>query len=593
MIEPHTKFRFQLTLVGLCAGLSAYGITEILRGAVENQRFTLFIAAFAYAGFSALLLLAGSMVWRKTALYAISHAGLCSLLFLWASFRFETVGVYLSGDITPLFVFYKLVILPLPFFMAYENADKTWRDYPFLFQCAWSLFVKICITFLFLGIFWAVLLSSTYLLTFVELDFLQDWLEEEFVWMPLSGAVFGLGLAALNELNAVVDIMRSLAVRLLRLLLPIIAVVTAIFLVFIPVRGLDTVFGEFSAATTILCMTGAGIALITATLDAVDEKGSQNAVLLGCARVLAVLLPIMAGVALYAFYLRVNQYGWTPERLAGAASAGVVFAYAFTYVAACFIKPSEWRQSIRQGNIYLALGVIGISVLWLTPLLNTQRISANTQIARYLAEKSVAEQLPIWEMQRDWGRAGKAAVQTLHTRAAKDQTLAKVLEDSKSFDTNRAFTKAQQEKAKQEKLKDLQAMITVLPDAAQDVAGYFEVLEDWKIKELSRNCKTPEKCVLLIEDFNTDYMGKEALFFYPRDRNSHIVDIGFFKKRPSFHHGRKMVFEDVSPFDSTYQLTPDTWPAFYQKLKSGEYELVPSGLRSLKIGDKTITPGTR
>ena len=45
-------------------------------------------------------------------------------------------------------------------------------------------------------------------------------------------------------------------------------------------------------------------------------------------------------------------------------------------------------ERIRQGNIRVALGIIVLAALWLTPVLNAERISAQSQLARFEALKT-------------------------------------------------------------------------------------------------------------------------------------------------------------------------------------------------------------
>jgi hypothetical protein len=495
-LSNDNTFRAHLFLLGALAGLCAYFITEFLPNITSNQRVMLFVGAFAYAGFLSSMLLAGSLAWRKVFVYAMPLAGFSSLLLLWVSFRFEEVDKTFDEAI-PLLAFAKLVVLPLPFFIASETAAKGWWDYEVLFQRAWGLFVKTLTACIFVGVFWGVMWTSAYLLSLVGLTFLKTMLQEELIWMPLNGAMFGLALAVLHEMENVVETLRNLVVRLLRLLLPIVAIVTAIFLAFVPIRGWEDVFGSLSAAGTILWMAVIAVSLITASLDATDEAGTHNPILLWSARVLAALLPVMAGIAVYALYLRVNQYGWTPSRLLAVIGASMVLGYAASYAFAVLAKGAAWRATIRQANVYLALGLIGLSILWLTPALNAERISANTQLKRYLAGKTDALKLPLWEMKNDWGWAGKAAFAQMkaHSETGEDADLTAQLKKLETTDSKYAFNRGEGSRSHQEKAKDLQKLVTVVPSKAADVNHFFVAFSDWELNQRLTNCKVAGACV--------------------------------------------------------------------------------------------------
>lgn len=583
-ISSDNQFRAHLFGIGLLAGLCAYIISEILPDLTDNKRLVLFTAAFSYAGFLASLLLAGALGWRKIVSYVIPLALVTSGLLLWASFRFEEVEKSINAGF-PLVAFAKLVVLPLPFFMAYETAQNSWQDYPALFQRAWGLFVKAFTACVFVGVFWGVMWTSAYLLSLVGLNFLKDMLKEELVWMPLNGGMFGMALAVLHEMETVVDTLRNLVVRLLRLLLPIVVTVTAIFLAFVPIRGLEDVFGNLSAAGTVLWMAVIAVTLITASLDATDEKGTQNPFLLWSTRALAVLLPIMAGIAAYALYLRVHQYGWTPSRLLAVIGACVMLGYAVAYAFAALIKGAKWRDTIRQANIYLALVLIGLSILWLTPVLNAERIAANTQVKRYFAGKTDAVNLPLWEMHDEWGLAGKTALEKLkkHSESGGDENLTSRLARLETADSKYSFNRNQTERNEKENLIKLQRMVRIVPVGTKDADRFFDVLSDWEIESLLANCNSEEACILLVDDFLTEKSGQEAMLFQSAKNGGSLLSTRLISTNTEDSEFWSRVLYRKS-------IPAEKWLVLRAKILAGEYRLLPSGLMSLEVGNERITP---
>lgn len=175
--------------------------------------------------------------------------------------------------------------------------------------------------------FWMVIFLSDQLLSLVGFEYLGNIIENMWISMPLTGIILGLALAILNELKVVVSVLRRLALQLLRLLLPLVAVVVALIIVLVPFQGLEKVFGTLSAAATMLVMAAGAVTLITSSVDARDKDAAHSRLMVLSAKGLSVLLPLIAGIAVYAIWLRVEQYGWTPARISGALVSVVVLAY--------------------------------------------------------------------------------------------------------------------------------------------------------------------------------------------------------------------------------------------------------------------------
>jgi hypothetical protein len=79
-----------------------------------------------------------------------------------------------------------------------------------------------------------------------------------------------------------------------------------------------------------------------------------------------------------------------------------------------------WRDGVRKGNTIMGLASIGLAALWLSPLIRPESWSTADQIARYEAGAIAADDLPLWSMSRQWGIAGREAVEQLRGRNAPD-----------------------------------------------------------------------------------------------------------------------------------------------------------------------------
>jgi hypothetical protein len=93
----------------------------------------------------------------------------------------------------------------------------------------------------------------------------------------------------------------------------------------------------------------------------------------------------------------------------------LALGYGLAYALAV-LRGQGWMGRIRQSNIGMALLAILLAALWLTPVLNAERIAANDQLARFDAGRTEIADLDVEALQR-WGYAGQAVLDVLAERA--------------------------------------------------------------------------------------------------------------------------------------------------------------------------------
>ncbi|PWE29277.1 DUF4153 domain-containing protein [Maritimibacter sp. 55A14] len=401
--------RLVLGLFGAVAGVCLWYLYDAFRDAPEPQRLLLFLIAAAAGFFGGTLVATGPVSFPRAAALSAPLALAGAGLLTWSSLRHDGVEAYLETG-HPVAAWLAIWFMALPFLIAGAMARGGWRDYSALFEQSWSIVVRGATAWIFTGVFWLVYTLSDTLLGLVGITLLADLTDHGWFVMGLSGLVLGLGLAVLSELSSVLT--PSLVLRMLRLLLPVVTAVVAVFLVMVPIRGLDDVFGSLSAAGTLLAMAVGAITLVTSALDEDDFCATDSPIMRATAQIMSLLLPVLAALAGWAVWVRVAQYGWTPDRLMAALAALAVMLYALLYAVSVALR-GGWMARIRAGNTWMAMGLMGLSVLWLTPVLNPERISAQSQVARFESGRVSAEALDLWTLGREFGRPGRAALEEL------------------------------------------------------------------------------------------------------------------------------------------------------------------------------------
>jgi hypothetical protein len=495
-----------LALIGGAAGASLYALGELLEGDLLGDRLALALAVFAVAFFFGLLGMTGPLPPGRAAALAAGVGLAASALLSLAGLRFDKVDD-LGNSPFPFSAGFILMTVPLPFLIAASGPG--WRDYASLFSQAWGIFVRYSVAWVFVGVVWGVILLSDALFGVVGLTIIEDVLQIDIVPWLITGTVLGLALAVVQEMADVVS--PYLVLRLLRLLVPVVLVVLLVFIAALPLHGLSGLFGGLSVAATLLAMTGAAATLITSAVDQDDLSATENTLMQRATQGLALVLPVPAVLAGVAIWMRVAEYGWTPDRLFAASAAVLSVGYGVLYAVAV-LRGRVWKSGIRQGNTAMALVLVGFAALWLTPVLNPEGISARSQVARVADGRTAPASVDLYQIDR-WGRAGEKARASLTTLAAQPgfEDLGQALANpNPPYDVPVA-----------EDLGPMRdALIAVLPlqppGATATRDQLLRAASSWDLQDWTRNCtaQLPQGgagCVMVVADLLPTQPGEEAL----------------------------------------------------------------------------------
>lgn len=497
--------RWQLAAVGAIGGALLWAVVEAAENGWIADQPTLVLLALVGTALAASLAMAGP-IGLASALPRALGLGIVTAALVWLGGLRYADGIFGS----PLSVLAALTFasLPVPFLIAERRGG--WRDYPALFLQAWSIVVRSAAAWAFTGLVWLVIYLSDQVLQIVGLTLVTDLLQNWLVPMVITGAVLGLAMAVVYELADLLS--PYLVLRLFRLLLPFVLAVMVVFLIALPFRGLSGLFRGLSPALLLLAMVGAGVSLVAIAIDQTDAEATTSPVLRRAAQGMALLLPVVALLAAWAIWLRVDQHGWTPERLFVALLAALGLAYGLVYAVAVLRGPG-WMERIRQGNIRLALVIIGLAALWLTPVLNAEAISARNQLARFDAGKTQVDELDVSAL-KGWGYPGKAVLDILAERAKEpgQEALANRLTGQESPDeADRASAAA--------------ALAAVMPVQPTGATGTRDTLlgaaPDYQLRDWQAQCdrtgaEGQRGCLMAVADLLPNRPGEEAILILDR-----------------------------------------------------------------------------
>lgn len=499
--------RLWMALIGALAGASIYFLGKVIDENLLNERPALALVVFAGTFFTGILTMAGPLSIPRAAAGAAVMGVLTAALVSWAGLRFASIDGIVATPI-PAVSGFVLAAIPMPFLIAAAGAG--WRDYPTLFTQAWGIFVRTTLAWLFVGVVWGVVFLSDALFNVVGLTLIDDLLAMAIMPFLITGTVLGLALAVVMELSDVVS--PYLLLRLLRLLLPVVLVVMVVFIAALPLQGLTGLFGELSVAATLLAMAAAAATLITATIDQTDAEATQAQPMRRAAQGLALILPVPALLGAWSVWQRVAQYGWTPDRLFAATVAVLGLGYGVLYALAV-LRGAGWMARIRAANTAMALALIAVAALWLTPLLNPEAISARSQLARFEAGRTPVESLDLYAFSQ-WGFAGVAARAKLEAKSKEsgNEALAARLADPNDsrFPPTVGIDPAPLRTALVAVMPLQPATATATRDMILGAAEPYD-LQNWLTACQAKLPDGNPACVMIVADFLTDLPGEEAM----------------------------------------------------------------------------------
>jgi hypothetical protein len=455
----------------------------------------------------------------------------------------------------------------------------TWSsDYPLLCTAAWRNVIKLGSASLFVGIFWILLGLWAGLFKVLGVGFFVDLFTSRNFVYPVTAIAFGLGLSLYSaKEDALLGIYRA-TLNLLGWLLPLVSGIILLFLLVLPVQGVGLLWKTGYATVLVLSL----LALMVFLFNAARQDGVHGIQFPNWIRKIVTLtlivLPVLSGLCAYALWLRVDQYGWTADRVWAAIIIGLLAVYAIGYavsaLVSAFARQNEWMQSantvnVSKVNVYAAWTLALVLLLTATPVLDPVRISVGSQVHKLLEEKVDVQSFDFQYLRFDGGYYGHRALTRLaalenHPESAVIQIKAKEAMEStyRSYYNNRAVDRRDRESWQQK--------LEVFPAGSSLTPEFLDYL--WQATENDKmwiDClKNKERCTVLQLDLNRDSQ-QEVLIF--SEYNAHI----FTQDAGQWKAGGFLRFSGASKLSAA---------KIRNLIEDGEFSVVESGWQDLQLG---------
>ncbi|MGH8720991.1 MAG: DUF4153 domain-containing protein, partial [Burkholderiales bacterium] len=280
-----------------------------------------------------------------------------------------------------------LVFHAMPFLQSALTRGRVRPRYEDLFRFAWRNALLGALSLLFAGVFWLLLLLWGELFQMLGIDFFHDLFKASPFAIPATAFAIGIGARLAGSVERLQAALRQQLLALLKWLAPLAMLILALFAAALLVKSPE-LFSEQRRAISaawLLWLVALSVALLNAAYqDGHDESPYPRwlGVLIRCATLL--LLPV-ALLAIYALWVRIDNYGFTVPRAWGFLVALVALAYAGGYGWAAFGR-GRWMAGMGQVNVAIALFTIAMLTLMLTPPLSPERLAAASQHRRSLED---------------------------------------------------------------------------------------------------------------------------------------------------------------------------------------------------------------
>lgn len=575
MPGPHRFLGFYL-LIGLLQGIVLSLFDKLY---TLGQPLVFVILTLALLGGMTLQLLGEKARRWRSLLPALVFTLLMGALTLWISYRGEPGGGGGVNVVAWLFSLLPLSYIGASFLSAWPaTKGQRWR-YEDLFHHAWSNVFIVLGALILVGLYLllATLWSQLFLMLGIEFFNNRFW-SNGFMSISLP-LVFALGMFMGVCSERVIGQVRSLFFGVCRLLLPMIALISLLFTLALPFTGLEQIWATGYSTPILLVLVGAQLFLLNGVFQAGGQHRPFPEWLMRIIGLSLLCLPILAALAFYSSWLRVEQYALSPQRFIALALAVLCGMYSVAAVWAVVLRSAVWLSHLRVTNPVLALLCCALLVLINTPLLDPQRLSANDQVRRVLDGRTPPEAFDARNLRFGLGKAGEEAFAKLQI----------------DLDQGRILN-PQLQRALRARMDD-----TALSESeryAKQWAWHFNPDLEWigplpkgsdQFVDIIRSTETPctTACVLWAVDLDQD--GQDEVLMVPRN-----------SPREAFKPPRIYVLDEKGDWDSRGPLLWTRLPDGYvetetliRDIRAGNISLVKPRYRQLQSSDMLLTPVIR
>ena len=398
-----------------------------------------------------------------------------------------------------------MAMLALPWIQYSLHVSRGQARYPHFYRQLWLNALTLLIVFVANGLFWLVLLLWSEMFKLVGIPFFSTlFFDTDWFGYVAFGLITALAVVLARTQSRLVTAVQKLLTFIATGLLPLVALLALMFILTLPFTGLEAISQRVSAAGLMSTLT-----LLLLLLMAIVREPQKEALpypgalryLIKCSQIVAPIYMLIAG---WSLWVRIQQYGWTPERLYGVLVVVVLLVWSFGYLASILRRgrnPLELQGPVILGVSLLALGLL---VLLSSPVIDAWRISVNSHMGLYHSGKIKPDQVSLYMLDHS-GKPGRAALEALQKDVAFNQ-------DSKRRRDLNSLLQGSRDPVKELTATQLVSKVVMAPGSQKpdDAFWAFVKTQGYRIT----SCAEQNACVLVSQDLNADGHPEQVLYAF-------------------------------------------------------------------------------
>lgn len=497
--------RWGMIFIGLLQGTLCYLLMTYL--APHNDGWLFYGMPATIAITSALLLTVVSFKQRALLYWMALIFVVVLAMSVWLKWQVEDSDKWRQHEV---FMFYGwrlllMAMLALPWIQYSLHVSREQARYPHFYRQLWLNALTLLIVFVANGLFWLVLLLWSEMFKLVGIPFFSTlFFDTDWFGYVAFGLITALAVVLARTQSRLVTAVQKLLTFIATGLLPLVALLALMFILTLPFTGLEAISQRVSAAGLMSTLT-----LLLLLLMAIVREPQKEALpypgalryLIKCSLIVAPIYMLIAG---WSLWVRIQQYGWTPERVYGVLVVVVLLVWSFGYLASILRRgrnPLELQGPVILGVSLLALGLL---VLLSSPVIDAWRISVNSHMGLYHSGKIKPDQVSLYMLDHS-GKPGRAALEALQKDVAFNQ-------DSKRRRDLNSLLQGRRDPVKELTATQLVSKVVMAPGSQKpdDAFWAFVKTQGYRIT----SCAEQNACVLVSQDLNADGHPEQVLYAF-------------------------------------------------------------------------------
>lgn len=467
----------------------------------------------------------------------------------------------------------------IPLWAHYEGGPTRWR-YHALFETAWRNGLLMANSAMLTGVFWMVLFAGAMLMKSIGLGFIEELIEKPIFAIPVSGIVFGAAVALSLAHEEWIVTLRRFWLSIFAWLLPLLLLFSVMWVIALPFTGVQPLFGTRNGGFILLWFIALSVAFANAAYR--DGAGQEP-----YGRKLSKLLEyswptlmVLAGIAWWAVKLRIDQYGWTEDRVWAVFILLLASVYTVGYSYSLKTRRG-WLGDIGKTNIAAALiMVIGLVAL-LSPVADARRIAVISQMNRVLHNEIAANKIDYAYLRWQAGRYGHDALNTLAEGIDHKETTAIASKAKQALAQQNRYGKAEDKAAQSLTLEQVRQRFEILPHGETAGDALFRAIQSGSRWDQKRCLALNAKCFIWLVDLNADNL-KEAVLVVEQPEWSTGQAV-FYEQLPTgeYRYAGQIMLREIAAGKNIGQ--------FKSNIERGKVRVLPPRFNDIEIDGRRIS----